>query len=254
MSEMVEKRKRTGTRRRRVRRRRKKERRQQILLRVLSVVIVVSAVLLLGSFGLNKWENRALQAEVADSEAEAPEGDIDWFGAPEIDVELLTVNPYSRPGIALKSVKGIVVHYTANPGSSAAANRNYFENLKDSQDRKVSSHFVIGMDGEVIQCIPTKEIAYASNDRNTDTLSIECCHPDDTGEFTEDTYDSLVQLTAWLCKRFSLERDDVIRHYDVTGKDCPRYFVQNEDAWEQFRDDVQTRKNEIISAQEQGEK
>ena len=254
MSEMVEKRNRTGTRRRRVRRRRKKERRQQILLRVLSVVIVVSAVLLLGSFGLHKWENRALQAEVVDSEAEAAEGDIDWFGAPEIDVELLTVNPYSRPGIALKSVKGIVVHYTANPGSSAAANRNYFENLKDSQDRKVSSHFVIGMDGEVIQCIPTKEIAYASNDRNTDTLSIECCHPDDTGEFTEDTYDSLVQLTAWLCKRFSLERDDVIRHYDVTGKDCPRYFVQNEDAWEQFRDDVKTRKNEIISAQERGEK
>ena len=134
------------------------------------------------------------------------------------------------------------------------ANRNDFGNLKDSQDRKVSSHFVIGLDGEVVQCIPTKEIAYASNDRNTDTLSIECCHPDDTGEFTEDTYDSLVQLTAWLCKRFSLDKDDVIRHYDVTGKDCPRFFVQNEDAWEQFRDDVQMRKNEIISAKKQGKK
>ena len=241
-------------RKRRVRRRGKKDRRQQILLRVLSVVIVVSAVLLVGSFALQKWKNRALQAEPVDSENEAVEGDIDWFGAPEIDVELLTVNPYSRPGIALKAVKGIVVHYTANPGSSAVANRNYSEKLKDSQDTKVSSHFVVGLEGEIIQCIPTKEIAYASNNRNTDTLSIECCHPDETGEFTEDTYDSLVQLTAWLCKRFSLEKDDVIRHYDVTGKDCPRYFVQNEDAWEQFKEDVQTRKNEIISEEQQEKK
>ena len=254
MSEKVEKRKRTGARRRRVSRRRKRDRRQQILLRVLPVVILVAAVLLLGSFVSQKWKNRVLQAEPLDSETVEAEGDIDWFGAPAIDVQLLTVNAYSRPGIALKKVKGIVVHYTANPGSSAKANRNYFDNLKDSQDRKVSSHFVIGMDGEIIQCIPTKEIAYASNDRNTDTLSIECCHPDETGEFTEDTYDSLVQLTAWLCKRFSLDREDVIRHFDVTGKDCPRFFVQNEDAWEQFKDAVQKRKNEIISEEEQEKK
>ena len=213
------------------------------------MIMLAAAVLLLLSFAAEKRKGRALQAETVDSGIAEAEGDIDWFGAPEIDVELLTVNPYSRPGIALKAVKGIVVHYTANPGSSAMANRNYFENLKESQDRKVSSHFVVGLDGEIIQCIPTKEIAYASNDRNTDTLSIECCHPDETGEFTEDTYDSLVQLTAWLCKRFSLDRDDVIRHFDVTEKNCPRYFVEHEDAWEQFKEDVQTRKKEIISAE-----
>lgn len=249
MSDMVEKRKRTGSGRRRKRIRGKKQRRQQILLRTLPVIMLAAAVLLLLSFATEKRKGRALQAETVDSGIAEAEGDIDWFGAPEIDVELLTVNPYSRPGIALKAVKGIVVHYTANPGSSAMANRNYFENLKESQDRKVSSHFVVGLDGEIIQCIPTKEIAYASNDRNTDTLSIECCHPDETGEFTEDTYDSLVQLTAWLCKRFSLDRDDVIRHFDVTGKNCPRYFVEHEDAWEQFKEDVQTRKKEIISAE-----
>lgn len=249
MSDMVEKRKRTGSGRRRKRIRGKKQRRRQILLRTLPVIMLAAAVLLLLSFAAEKRKGRALQAETVDSGIAEAEGDIDWFGAPEIDVELLTVNPYSRPGIALKTVKGIVVHYTANPGSSAMANRNYFENLKESQDRKVSSHFVVGLDGEIIQCIPTKEIAYASNDRNTDTLSIECCHPDETGEFTEDTYDSLVQLTAWLCKRFSLDRDDVIRHFDVTGKNCPRYFVEHEDAWEQFKEDVQTRKKEIISAE-----
>ena len=46
---------------------------------------------------------------------------------PDLDVELLTVNPYSRPGTALTQVNGIVIHYTANPGATAIANRNYFE-------------------------------------------------------------------------------------------------------------------------------
>lgn len=145
-------------------------------------------------------------------------GQIDWTGAPELDVELLDVNEYSRPGTTLKQVNGIVIHYTANPGSSAMANRDYFEGLKDAHTTKASSHFIVGLEGEVVQCIPTTEIAYASNDRNGDTISIECCHPDDTGAFNTVTYQSMVQLTAWLCNRFGLTSQDVIRHYDVTGK------------------------------------
>lgn len=166
-------------------------------------------------------------------------GQIDWTGAPEIDVELLDGNEYSRPGIALEQVNSIVIHYTANPGSSAMANRDYFEGLKDAHTTKASSHFIVGLDGEVVQCIPTTEIAYASNNRNADTISIECCHPDDTGAFNTATYQSMVQLTAWLCNRFGLNGQDVIRHYDVTGKVCPKYFVEHEDAWEQFKTDVQ---------------
>ena len=50
----------------------------------------------------------------------------------------------------------------------------------------------------------------------------------------------MVQLTAWLCEKFSLDENDVIRHYDVTGKNCPKYFVENEDAWEQFKEDVKS--------------
>ena len=65
------------------------------------------------------------------------------------------------------------------------------------------------------------------------------CHPDDTGAFNTVTYQSMVQLTAWLCNRFGLTSQDVIRHYDVTGKICPKYFVEHEDAWEQFKADVQ---------------
>jgi len=157
---------------------------------------------------------------------------------PEMEVELLTVNPYSRPGIETGKINGIVVHYTANPGASAQANRDYFENLKDTHVTKASSNFIIGLDGEIIQCVPTWEVAYASNNRNRDTVSIECCHPDESGVFTKDTYRSLVQLSAWLCLKFDLDERDVIRHYDVTGKSCPKYFVEDEKAWENFREDI----------------
>lgn len=157
---------------------------------------------------------------------------------PEIDVQLLDVNEYSRPGIESDPITGVVIHYTANPGSTAQENRDYFNGLQDGHDTSVSSHFVVGLDGEIIQCVPTWEIAYASNERNHDTVSIECCHPDETGKFTEATYKSVVQLTAFLCRKYNLTAEDVIRHYDVTGKDCPRYFVQNEDAWQMFREDV----------------
>ena len=157
---------------------------------------------------------------------------------PEIDVQLLDVNPYSRPGIQSNGIAGIVIHYTANPGSSAQDNRDYFNGLQDSHETKASSNFVVGLDGEIIQCVPTWEVAYASNDRNYDSVSIEVCHPDETGRFTEESYESLVQLTAWLCVKFDLTADDVIRHYDVTGKDCPKYFVEHEDVWEDFRENV----------------
>ena len=161
-----------------------------------------------------------------------------FVGAPPFDVELLDVNEYSRPGIPLEQINGIVIHYTANPGSTAQNNRDYFEGLKDSHETKVSSHFVVGIEGEIVQCIPSSEIAYASNSRNSDTLSIECCHPDETGKFTDATYTSLVRLTGWLCYRFNLTSEDVIRHYDVTGKICPKDYVDHPEAWEQFKSDV----------------
>ena len=150
-----------------------------------------------------------------------------------VQEDFLTVNPYSRPGDELKTIRGVVIHYVGNPGTSAQANRNYFESLKDGADGTyASSHFVVGLEGEVIQCVPLTEIAYASNSRNEDTVSIEVCHPDETGEFGPETYESVVRLTAWLCETFHLDPEsDVIRHYDVTGKYCPRYYVENEEAW-----------------------
>ena len=165
--------------------------------------------------------------------------DID-ASKPEIDVQLLTVNEYSRPGTETEKITGIVVHYTANPGSTAMDNRNYFEGLKDTHITEASSNFIIGIEGEIVQCVPTWEVAYASNSRNIDTVSIECCHPDESGKFTEETYRSMVQLCAWLCLKFDLSEKDVIRHYDVTGKNCPKYFVEDKKAWKRFRKDIKT--------------
>lgn len=48
----------------------------------------------------------------------------------------------------------------------------------------------------------------------------------------------MVELVGWLCQRFGLTSEQVIRHYDVTGKNCPKYFVEHEDEWEQFKKDV----------------
>ena len=157
---------------------------------------------------------------------------------PSLDVQLLTVNEYSRPGLVLEEVNGIVIHYTANPGTTAMENRNYFEGLKNSHATKASSHFIIGIDGEIVQCIPCAEWAYASNERNADTISIECCIPNESGTFTNRTYDSLVELVSWLCFRYDLTQEDLLRHHDITGKNCPKYFVEQPGAWEAFREDV----------------
>ena len=209
---------------------RQKKKRLERKLKISFVILCILAVLI----GVIKILNPSLLSvryfELSNEKIDASK--------PEIDVELLSVNPYSRPGIETGKINGIVIHYTANPGSSAKANRDYFESLKDTHITKTSSNFIIGLDGEIIQCVPTWEVAYASNDRNKDTVSIECCHPDDSGKFTKDTYRSLVQLTAWLCMKFDLEANDVNRHFDVTGKMCPKYFVEDEDVWKGFREDV----------------
>ncbi len=151
-----------------------------------------------------------------------------------VDVQIIGENCGGRIERQLLSLKNIVIHYVGNPSTSAQANHDYFDKPKT----KVSSHFIVGLDGEVIQCLPLYEQSVASNWRNKDTISIEVCHPDESGKFNEKTYDSVIKLTAWLCKTFYLDKEDVIRHHDVTGKLCPLYYVENLDAWEGLKEDV----------------
>lgn len=156
-----------------------------------------------------------------------------------VTADLIPTIGTARSGRTLENFSGIVIHYVGNPGTSAAGNRNYFA----TPGTTVVSHFVVGLEGEVIQCLPLWERSVASNSRNKDTISIEVCHPDDSGEFAPATYAAVVRLTAWLCEVGDLTTDEVIRHYDVTGKECPRYYVRNEAAWEQFLSDLQAEMN-----------
>lgn len=154
-----------------------------------------------------------------------------------VDVQIIDVDGVSRRGVQLEEINGIVLHYVGNPGTTALQNRNWYA----ESNSDVSSHFVVGLNGEVIQCVPLDEKSSASNHRNRDTISIEICHPDDTGKFSDTTYDSVIELVAWLVKACDLEVEDVIRHYEVTGKVCPKYYVENDDAWQQLRTDVAER-------------
>ena len=158
----------------------------------------------------------------------------------EIQERLLTINPYSRSGEKQGTIKNIIVHWVGNANSSAIANRNYFEGLKDSHKTYASSHYVIGLNGEKIRCIPENEVAFhaGSHSMNRKSIGIENCHPDWEGKFNEATYNSLVELCADICKRYNLGIDAIIRHYDVTGKECPRYYVRNEQEWIKFKNDV----------------
>lgn len=165
-----------------------------------------------------------------------------------ITQDFIDISEKTRPGRALTSVDNIVIHYVGNPGTTAKANRDYFNDIQyHDNERGASAHFVVGFDGEIIQCVPLGEMAQANYPKNDYTISIETCHPDETGKFTETTYRTLIKLTAWLCEQYGLTSDDVIRHYDVSGKLCPIYYCPNtygdnpyshEEAWEQLKADV----------------
>lgn len=206
----------------------RKQKKRRFIIKIISILLLLIPLFLIGStllshlriFPPNKVSN------------------ITALGGISVEEMFLTPNDYSRPQTPLREVNNIVVHYTGNPGTTGLANRNYFENLKTKKTTSASSHYVIGLEGEIIQCLPLNEISYATNQRNNDTISIETCHPDATGKFNDKTYQSLVTLVANLVKEYDLKVDDVIRHYDVTQKKCPLYFVDHPDEWEAFKDDV----------------
>lgn len=152
----------------------------------------------------------------------------------------------NRPCEKREKTTAIAVHYIGNPGTTADANRNYFQN----NNNDVSSNFIIGLDGEILCCIPDEEVAWCTCQANSWSVSVECCHPDSTGKFNDKTYQSLVELCTYLCRKYGLDENDIIRHYDVTGKVCPKSFVpeskggtddNSNSAWKKFKADVKNR-------------
>lgn len=228
---------------------RRKKRRRKIAIRRLFlcfVTLTVTTAIVCGGIGIYKLFNPTehdngfvptpFGKNVSKRVEKAKELTLpDW-----VDVQLIHKHSTARTGIRLTDIKNIVIHYVGNPATTAQNNRDYF----DKPSTTVSSHFVVGLDGEIIQCVPLYEKSAASNNRNKDTISIEVCHSDESGEFSQETYDSVIKLTAWLCNEFSLDETQVIRHYDITGKICPKYYVEHEDEWELMKTDIKEKLDE----------
>lgn len=166
--------------------------------------------------------------------------------------DYIAVNPYSRPGLALPVVNKIIMHYTANKGGTAKNHRNYFNNLRD---RYASAHIFVD-DTEALCIVPLNEVAYQANDvqryvngspyrgvpallsnANFKAVGVEMCL-DKKGNITAATFNRSVDVAVELCKKFKLSANDIVRHYDVTGKNCPAPWVNNPSEFTRFKNAV----------------
>lgn len=171
-----------------------------------------------------------------------------------ISPNLLT-NSRNRPFLrdaktyAIRQLKGIVAHWTANTrkGADAKANRNYF----NTTDRFASAHYIVD-DKSIVQCIPDNEVAYhvgairykpdgdriigASNlTPNYFLVGFEMCVNED-GNWNK-TYQNAVELAAHLLRKYRFTTFDLYRHFDITGKDCPKMML-TDSVWDKFKNDI----------------
>ncbi len=123
------------------------------------------------------------------------------------------------------SVSKIVVHYT---GTDASAHDNllYFSR----SDAAASAHFFIDRDGTICQSVSEEDTAWHAGDWDVNLRSVGIEVVSAGEDFTEEQICSLASLVADLRCRYGIGAEDVIRHYDVTGKLCPAPYV-DEDKW-----------------------
>ncbi|MBP0725519.1 N-acetylmuramoyl-L-alanine amidase [Bacillus sp. RG28] len=173
-------------------------------------------------------------------------------------------NKYTRPGTLLNSVKKIVLHWTANPGSSAANHQKYFNGTCIHEQRAASAHIFVD-DNEAVCIVPLNEVAYHANgnnemvngvpyrgvpeiapNANLKSIGVEMCVQKD-GTISQATINRTVDVFVELCKMYKLTENDIVRHYDVTHKDCPSPFVNNGKLFEDFKKSIGAllRPNEI---------
>ena len=167
----------------------------------------------------------------------------------------LTPNPYSRPETPLRPVKAIVLHWVENPGSTAMANRNYWEARKNGTNGYGSAHFIV--DGNTtFECIPPNEMAYHVASHKPDkpytlfarywlgpvanncTVGVEMCHDEWDGKPSYDTWQSTVEVVTQLCVYNNLHAHAITTHHSITMKNCHKWFVDNSHELERFRWDV----------------
>lgn len=167
----------------------------------------------------------------------------------------------------------MVFHWVGNPGSSAKANRDYFEGRHLAQNEYCSAHYVIGLEREIVRCIPDSEVAFHvgselpdpasgkiytewarwkfgpfacnpyTNSPNNCTIGVELCHTDRAGHHPKATLDAAVELSAELCRRHALDSiGSITTHWRMVGwKRCPRLWTTRPEFFEEFRREVKAR-------------
>lgn len=161
---------------------------------------------------------------------------------------------------AIRNFKGVVAHWTANTdkGAHAKANRNYFNNT----DRFASAHYIVD-DHSIIQCLRNNEVGYhvgglrylpdgeriretANLTPNYFLIGFEMCVNKD-GDWNK-TYRNSAELAAYLLGKFRLTTNDLYRHYDITGKDCPKMMLEPK-PWQDFKDLISSIMAEALPVQ-----
>ena len=166
-----------------------------------------------------------------------------------VTIKIKTANENNFGGLRNTSdIKYIVIHYTANDGDTDEGNGNYFANNVVG----ASAHYFVD-DDSITQSVPdncvawsvggkkypnTKGAAYYGKCINNNSISVELCDTKKNGvyDFTEATLKNAADLVKLLMKKYSVPISNVIRHYDVNGKICPKPFVENEKAWKEFKE------------------
>lgn len=144
------------------------------------------------------------------------------------------------------SIKYIVVHYTAGNGDTAMNNAQYFHNNSGLQ---ASAHYFVD-EHSVVQSVRDTDGAWHCGGplesphhplhnicMNRNSLGVEMCSDKVNGKYviTAQTVDRTVVLVRWLMDKYGIDVNHVVRHYDVTGKDCPEPWVRNPKLWEKFK-------------------
>lgn len=166
------------------------------------------------------------------------------------------------PKRTLSRIKYIVIHWTANDGDSDEGNGNYFAN----HIIEASAHYFVDGDS-ITQSVPDDYVAYSVggskyNDcnktgggklygqcNNTNSISIELCDEVKNGisDFSVATIENAIELVKILMKKYNVDINHVIRHFDVTGKPCPKPYVDNA-KWKEFKNMI-TESGELTMTQ-----
>ncbi|MCU6709386.1 N-acetylmuramoyl-L-alanine amidase [Paenibacillus sp. J5C_2022] len=151
---------------------------------------------------------------------------------------------YRRPAYSMNPTT-ITIHNTGNPASTAQNERGWLTN--SSNHRTASYHIVIDQK-EAIECIPLNESAWHSGDGssiksgNRTSIGIELC---ESGDY-EKTVENAVELVAKMLKERNWGVDRLRRHFDWSGKICPRLMYDSDawSTWYEFKNRVQAKLQE----------